>query len=120
MTGTASNTDAWKRHHPEPVEGDALAAAVAALADEEWVRNAGWLRQRLRALLSDPAAALARHDAQVAAQALREAAREFAEGEWSEAWGTDGVCDDVSAVQSTERWLNRRADRIEREGGTSE
>lgn len=62
------------------------------------------------------------HGAAVAAKALREAAEKFAAGDWADAWLTDGVDDDVSAVRSTNRWFNDRADRIERgnEGETDE
>lgn len=49
------------------------------------------------------------------ADALREAAHEFAEGAWADQWGADRVDDDVSAVQSTERWFNARANDIEQE-----
>lgn len=49
------------------------------------------------------------------AEALRDAAYEFADGAWSDQWIADDVCDDVSAVQSTERWFNARADTIEKE-----
>ena len=60
---------------------------------------------------------LAAHDAQVRAEALREAARDFAEGEWLEAFLTDRVTDDASAVRATEAWFNRRADNLARDGG---
>lgn len=63
---------------------------------------------------------LAAHDAQVRAEALREAAFEFAEGGWSDAFLEGRVEDDVSAVRATETWLNRRADRIARDGGDSD
>lgn len=54
------------------------------------------------------------------AEALREAARVFAEGAWADAFMRGEVEDDVSAVQATDRWLNRRADRIENEGKTND
>lgn len=46
------------------------------------------------------------------AEALRDAAQDFAEGAWADQWLADGVHDDVSAVQSTERWLLARATRL--------
>lgn len=55
--------------------------------------------------------------ARVKANALREAAWEFAEGAWADQWIADLVSDDVSAVQSTERWFRGRAGRIEEEAG---
>lgn len=47
------------------------------------------------------------------AEVLREAAEDFANGGWNDAWMTDPVDDDVSAVLSTEKWLLRRAEAIE-------
>lgn len=55
--------------------------------------------------------------AKVKADALREAAYEFAEGAWADQWGADGVDDDVSAIQSTFRWFADRADQIEKGRG---
>lgn len=53
------------------------------------------------------------HDQAVAARALRDAAEDFATGAWHDAWMTDRVDDDVSAVRSTDKWLRHRADRID-------
>lgn len=53
------------------------------------------------------------HDS-VYANALREAAESFAMGEGLEALAIDNVNDDEGAVRATEKWLNERADRIER------
>jgi hypothetical protein len=58
---------------------------------------------------------LALHDAEVKAQALDEAAEAFATGEWSDAFATEYVEDDVSAVQATEAWLTARSAAIREE-----
>lgn len=55
--------------------------------------------------------------AKIKADALREAAYEFAEGPWQDQWAADRVDDDVTAVQSTHKWFQEKADRIERGGG---
>lgn len=60
---------------------------------------------------------LAAHDARVKAEALRDAADEFARGAWVAQWGADQVDDDISAVDSTGRWFRQRADTIEKEAG---
>ena len=53
----------------------------------------------------------------VKAEALREAAYDWGDATWQEQWLADGVEDDVSAVQSTVKWLNARADQIEEADG---
>jgi hypothetical protein len=58
---------------------------------------------------------LALHDAEVKAQALDDAAEAFATGEWSDAFATEYVEDDVSAVQATEAWLTARSAAIRAE-----
>jgi len=58
---------------------------------------------------------LARHDAEVKAQALDEAAEVFATGEWSDAFAVGDVEDDVSAVQATTAWFKSRAAAIRAE-----
>lgn len=52
--------------------------------------------------------------ANIKADALREVAYEFAAGPWQDQFAADGVDDDVSAVQSTYKWFQEKADRIER------
>lgn len=47
------------------------------------------------------------------AEALRQAAYEFAEGAWQDQWSADEVECDVTAVQSTYRWFAAKADQIE-------
>lgn len=47
------------------------------------------------------------------AEALRQAAYEFAEGAWRDQWSADEVECDVTAVQSTYRWFAAKADQIE-------
>jgi len=54
---------------------------------------------------------VARLLADARAEALRDAAEEFATGAWQDAWATAGVHDDVSAVRATEAWFLARADR---------
>lgn len=49
----------------------------------------------------------------IQAEAIREAARVFAEGEWAGAFMEAAVDDDVNAVIATDKWFNDRADRIE-------
>lgn len=58
-----------------------------------------------------PALAAARREGQ--AEALRQAAYEFAEGAWQDQWSADAVECDVTAVQSTYRWFVAKADQIE-------
>lgn len=65
--------------------------------------------------------AVSRHQVQfdrwlagVKADALREAAEAFAMGEGLEAFAVANVTDDVSAVRATSKWLDARADKIER------
>lgn len=59
---------------------------------------------------------LADHDrrikAEAAATALEEAAEVWGDTTWQDTWATDDVDDDVSAVQSTVRWLLARATEI--------
>lgn len=50
----------------------------------------------------------------VKAETLREAAQVWGDSTWSDTWFADGVDDDVSAVQSTVRWLRERADEVAR------
>lgn len=65
--------------------------------------------------------AVSRHQVQfnrwldsVYANALREAAEAFATGEGLEAFAVANVDDDEGAVRATSKWLDARADRIER------
>ena len=53
------------------------------------------------------------HDS-VYVSALREAAEAFATGEGLEAFAVASVTDDEGAVRATSKWLDARADRIER------
>jgi hypothetical protein len=47
------------------------------------------------------------------AQAIREAAEVWGKDTWQDVWAGDDVDDDVTAVQSTVRWLQARADALE-------
>lgn len=58
-------------------------------------------------------AVIANHDRAVKAEALREAADDWGDIIWQDVWADDGVEDDVSAVQSTVKWLYARADEME-------
>lgn len=51
----------------------------------------------------------------IAANALRDAGREWAEGAWQDAYAAFPVEDDISSVQAAEKWLNERADQITKE-----
>lgn len=62
-----------------------------------------------------PSVSLARHDAEVKAQALDEAADAFGAGAWSEAFLAGDVQDDVSAVRATGTWFKARAAAIRTE-----
>lgn len=107
---------------------EALAAAIEPIIDYSgdllWSESQG---PRARNVARTVLAAIARNevpgvtlaadrepDGLRAAQAaaLREAAEDFATGAWADAWGADGVEDDISAVRSTERWLLARADAL--------
>lgn len=63
---------------------------------------------------------LAAHDRAVRAEALREAADDWGDTTWNDVWMADGVEDDVSAVQSTVRWLRARADALGGDRGISQ
>ena len=115
---TKSLLDAQCERDEARAERDALARVIKQLTQLALIPQR-WSEDRQvevsRVLDSAPSAALARHDAEVKAQALDEAADAFGAGAWSEAFLTGDVQDDVSAVRATGTWFRARAAAIRTE-----
>ena len=91
--GTCTIRSGWAQGHPFPQTTE---------VEERYAEFDRWL---------DRERAAARREGQ--AEALRQAAYEFAEGAWQDQWSADAVECDVTAVQSTYRWFVAKADQIE-------